>query len=660
MIPEIGNYALVLALCLALAQAVLPLAGAQLGRRDWMALARPAAAGQFVFVVVAMLVLWQAFLTDDFSVYFVAAHSNSELPTFYKIAALWGGHEGSLLLWIGILSLWTLAVTVFSRSQPLEFAARVIGVLGIVSVGLMLFALLSSNPFDRLASPPVEGNDLNPLLQDFAMVIHPPTLYMGYVGMAVPFAFSVAALLTGRLDRSWARWTRPWTTLAWLFLTAGIALGSWWAYYELGWGGWWFWDPVENASFMPWLMATALIHSLAVNEKRGIFKSWTVLLAIGAFALSLFGTFLTRSPILVSVHAFAADPGRGMFILGLLVFIVGGARLLYAFRARRIEAEGGFELVSRESFLLANNVLLVAATFAVLFGTLYPVFVDWATGEKMSVGPPYFDAVFLIPMLPLALLLGLGMHSTWKRMALGPLASSLRWPAAIALVLALTVPFVFFGSTSVLTTIAALVGFWVCFSALIDPVHRAVRERRWPRLVASQWGMIVAHFGLGIFIIGATFTSAYNIESEYAVSPGETWDVGDYQITFVGTDEVAGANFEAVEGEFTLRKDGDFVATMRPQERVYRVQREPMTEAAIDGRLQRDVFIALGTQIGRNPETWSVRVRVKPLIRLIWYGALIMALGGIIGVCDRRYRQPVGGESRVKVKTAAGQPLGEH
>ncbi|HSG63913.1 MAG TPA: cytochrome c-type biogenesis CcmF C-terminal domain-containing protein, partial [Gammaproteobacteria bacterium] len=398
--------------------------------------------------------------------------------------------------------------------------------------------------------------------------------------------------------------------------------------------------------------------SLAVTEKRGLFKSWTILLAIGAFALSLFGTFLTRSPILVSVHAFAADPGRGLFILALLAFIVGGALLLFAIRARRMEAEGGFELVSRESFLLANNVLLVAATFAVFFGTLYPVFVDWATGEKISVGPPYFDTVFLIPMLPLALLVGLGMHSAWKRTHFNRLAASLRWPAIVAVVLGLTVPFVFFGSASVLTMVAALIGFWVCFAALIDPLRRAVAERRWPRLVASQWGMITAHFGLGLFIIGATFTSAYNLESEYAVSPGDTWDVGDYELTFVGTRNVTGPNFEAIEGEFTLRKDGDFVATMRPQERVYRVQREPMTEAAIDGRVQRDVFIALGTLIGRSPETWSVRVRIKPLIRLIWYGALVMALGGILAVCDRRYRQPVRGESRAKA--VAGRPIGEH
>jgi cytochrome c-type biogenesis protein CcmF len=646
VIPELGNCALVLALCLALAQAVVPIAGAQLGRREWMLMARPAAAGQFVFVIVAILVLLQAFLADDFTVRYVALNSNRSLPDFYKFAALWGGHEGSLLLWIAFLSVWTLAVTVFSRNQPLEFSARVIGVLGIVSTGLMLFALFASNPFDRLAQPPADGNDLNPLLQDFAMLIHPPTLYMGYVGVAVPFAFAVAALLSGRLDKDWARWTRPWTTAAWLFLTAGIALGSWWAYYELGWGGWWFWDPVENASFMPWLMTTALIHSLAVTEKRGIFKSWTVLLAIGAFALSLFGTFLTRSPILISVHAFAADPGRGLFILGLLAFIVGGALLLYAARAGRMQAEGGFEPGSRESFLLANNVLLVIATFLVLFGTLYPVFTDWAVGEKVSVGPPYFNIVFLVPMLPMVVLLGYGMHAGWRRMRLAKLERNLRTTAIVAAAIGVALPWIFYGGASALTMLASLIGVWVCFAALLDPARRLWRERRFPRLSASQWGMNIAHFGLGVFILGATYASAFNIESDHAVSPGDTWEVGGYSITFNGTRPVVGPNFDAVEGDFELRRNGEFVAEMRPQERVYRVQRSAMTEAAIDGRIHRDVFIALGEQLGRNPETWSVRVRVKPLIRLIWYGALIMALGGIIGASDRRYRRAVAAPAR--------------
>jgi len=659
LIPEIGNFALVLALCLALVQAVFPIFGAEAGKPAWMALARPAAAGQFVFVMVALIVLAQAFMTSDFSVYYVASHSNTDLPAFYKFAALWGGHEGSMLLWIAILSIWTLAVVIGSRSQPQEFSARVIGVLGAVSFGLLLFCLLTSNPFDRLPNPPAQGNDLNPLLQDPTMVIHPPTLYVGYVGMAVPFAFAVAALLVGRLDKDWARWTRPWTATAWLFLTCGIALGSWWAYYELGWGGWWFWDPVENASFMPWLMATALMHSLAVTEKRGIFKSWTLLLAIAGFALSLLGTFLTRSPILISVHAFASDPARGLFILGLLAAIVGGALLLYAFRASQMVAEGGFKLVSRESALLANNILLVVATFAVLFGTLYPVFIDWLGYGKISVGPPWFNTVFLIPMLPLATLIGIGMHTAWKRTPGQRLTELLRWPAVAAAVLGVFIPLLFFGGSSLLTSIASLIGFWVCIAALLEPGRSLIVNRRWPRLSRSHWGMIVAHFGVGLFIIGATYASAYNVETEHAVSPGDRWAVSGYEFVFNGTRPVSGPNYDAIQGDFELYKNGSPVATMRPEERIYRVQRSPMTEAAIDAGMTRDVFLALGEQLGRQPETWSVRVRIKPMIRFIWIGTIVMALGGLLAVSDRRYR------SRVKAtqegETARlGKPATEH
>jgi cytochrome c-type biogenesis protein CcmF len=650
MIPEIGQFALVLALCLAIAQAVLPILGAQIGRRDLMAFARPAAAGQFVFVAIAFLVLVQAFMTDDFSVRYVAINSSTALPDFYKFAAVWGGHEGSLLLWITILAVWTLAVTIFSRSQPLEFSSRVLGVLGLVSAGLMSFALLASNPFDRLAAIPADGNDLNPLLQDFAMLIHPPTLYLGYVGVAVPFAFAVAALLSGRLDRNWARWTRPWTVVAWLFLTAGITLGSWWAYYELGWGGWWFWDPVENASFMPWLMATALIHSLAVSEKRGIFKSWTILLAIAAFALSLFGTFLTRSPILISVHAFAADPARGQFILALLAAIVGGSLLLYAFRAQKLEAEGGFEPVSRESFLLANNILLVAATFLVLFGTLYPVFGEWLLGEKPSLGAPWFNFAFLLTALPLVVLLGVGMHTAWKRMPIGRVVTHLKVPAVAALVLGVAVPWIFYGGGSVMTMLATFIGLWVVFASILDPFRKAIRERKRPRLSRSHWGMITAHFGVGLFILGATFTSAFSIETTHAVSPGESWEVGDYEFTFIETRDVAGPNFDAIEGVFELGRDGELLDTMYPQERVYPARPDPMTEAAINPEPTRDIFLALGQQIGR--------VRIFPMIRFIWFGALIMALGGIIAVTDKRYRPPLE-TARRAARPADGIPVAE-
>jgi len=636
VIPELGQFALILALCLSLAQAAFPLLGAHYGRRDWMALARPAAAGQFVFVCLAFAVLAHAFLNDDFSVLFVAQHSNSDLPAAYKFAAVWGGHEGSLLLWITILAIWTLGVALGSRSQPEAFASRVLGVLGIVSAGVIMFTLFTSNPFDRLIPSPGDGNDLNPLLQDPAMVLHPPMLYVGYVGLSVPFAFAVAALLTGKLDRDWARWTRPWTVLAWVFLTVGIALGSWWAYYELGWGGWWFWDPVENASFMPWLMGTALLHSLAVTERRGIFKSWTVLLAIAAFSLSLLGTFLVRSGVLISVHAFASDPARGLFILALLTLISGGALLLYAVRAKLMLAEGGFKLVSREAFLLANNILLVIATGAVLFGTLYPLFLDALGLGKISVGPPYFNLVFLLPMLPLAALLGAGMHSAWKKTQPSRLWGRLKWPAGIALLLGLISPLLFFDGSTVMTVVGASIGLWVIATALLDPLRRFWRPREGVPLTRAHWGMVLAHFGVGLFIVGATFTSAFNLETDRTASPGERWETGGYEFVFRDLRNVEGPNFSAIEGEFELRRNGELIAVMAPQKRVYRVQRNPMTEAAIDGRLHRDVFVALGEDLGGG--VWSLRVQIKPLIRLIWYGAIIMALGGLLAATDRRYR----------------------
>jgi len=657
MIPELGQFALVLALCLSLAQAVFPLVGAYTGKTAWMALARPTAAGQFVFVALAFAVLMQAFLSDDFSLQYVAAHSNSALPTAYKIAAVWGGHEGSLLLWIMILAVWTLAVSVGSRTQPAEFTSRVIAVLGIVSAGVMMFTLFTSNPFLRLLPAAFDGNDLNPLLQDPAMVLHPPMLYVGYVGMSVPFAFAVAALLSGKLDKDWARWTRPWTATAWLFLTIGIALGSWWAYYELGWGGWWFWDPVENASFMPWLMGTALLHSLAVTERRGIFKNWTVLLAIAAFTLSLLGTFLVRSGVLISVHSFASDPTRGLFILALLGLISGGALTLYAFRAHLMVAEGGFRLVSRESFLLANNILLVSACGAVLFGTLYPLFLDALGLGKISVGAPYFNLVFIIPMLPLALLLGVGMHATWKKTAGAALRSRLTWPAGAALVLGIALPLIVFGRASVLTVIGVIAGLWVCGAALLDPLRRLRHPERGTRLTRAQWGMVLAHFGVGMFILGATVTSSYNVEVDRTASPGDRWETAGYEVVFRDLRNVVGPNFQAVEGEFELRRNGQLVTVLAPQKRVYRVQQSPMTEAAIDGALHRDVFLALGDSVGGG--AWSIRFQVKPLIRFIWLGAIVMAFGGLVAVTDRRYRVA---DKRVKVQAVIDtgpKPVGD-
>ncbi len=636
MIPEIGQFALVLALCLALVQATLPLLGAARGRVDWMALARPAAAGQFVFVAIAFGILEYAFLVDDFSVAFVAEHSNSALPAFYKFTAAWGGHEGSMLLWITVLAVWTLAVAAGSRSQPEAFASRVLGVLGIVSAGIIAFSLFTSNPFLRLTPAAADGNDLTPLLQDPGMIFHPPMLYLGYVGVAVPFSFAVAALLTGRLDKNWAKWTRPWTVMAWLFLTIGITLGSWWSYYELGWGGWWFWDPVENSSFMPWLMTTALLHSLAVTERRGIFKSWTVLLAIGAFSLSLLGTFLTRSPVMVSVHAFAADPTRGLFILSLLALISGGALVLYAFRARALEAEGGFKLVSREAFLLANNILLVIATVAVLFGTLYPLFIDALGFGKISVGPPYFNAMFLVPVLPMLVLLGIGMHTAWRTMVGATLLRRLRWPAVGAVAAGVGLPFVFFGAASVLTVVAIAVAAWVCISSLLEPVRKLVQRSGAP-MTRGQLGMSLAHFGVGVFMLGATVASAYNLEVDVSAKPGDTVKAGAYEFVFRGVRRVEGPNFTADEGEFELRRGGVLKGMLTPQKRLYRVQQSATTEAAIDTNPTRDVFLALGDPLGND--AWSLRIQVKPMISFLWFGSGLMALGGLLAMTDRRYRQ---------------------
>jgi cytochrome c-type biogenesis protein CcmF len=638
MIPELGQLALAIALCLALVQGTLPLVGAAIGRSDLMALARPAAAGQFVFVLIAFGTLVYAFLADDFSVLFVAEHSNSALPVFYKATAAWGGHEGSMLLWITMLAIWTMAVAAGSRSQPQEFASRVLGVLGIVSAGVIAFAFFTSNPFTRLIPTPADGNDLNPLLQDPGMIFHPPTLYVGYVGASVPFAFAVAALFTGRLDKDWAKWTRPWTVVAWLFLTAGITLGSWWSYYELGWGGWWFWDPVENSSFMPWLMATALLHSLAVTERRGIFKNWTVLLAIAAFSLSLLGTFLTRAGVLISVHAFASDPTRGLFILGLLALFTGGGLLLYALRARNLEAEGGFKPMSRETFLLANNVLLVVAAFVVLIGTLAPLVVEALGLGKISVGPPYFDAAFLFAALPLVALIGVGMHTGWRMMPAAPLLRRLRVPAIAAVAVGIVSPFVFFGSASVLTVLAISIAIWVCLASLLDPVRRVVFRTGAP-LTRGQAGMCLAHFGVGVFMLGATAASAYNFERDFAARPGDTIAAGGYELKFNGTRSVQGPNFVAEEGDLDLRARGETIASLKPQVRTYQVQTQPMTEAAIDSNVLRDVFVALGEPLGDN--AWSVRLRVKPLIMLLWLGAGLMALGGVVAITDKRYRAAV-------------------
>lgn len=649
MIIELGHFALILAFCLTLPQAFFGLAGAAYRRPHWMAVANRAVAGQFVFTALAFACLAYAFYQNDFSVLYVAQNSNSALPTFYRFAAVWGAHEGSLLLWLLVLAIWTVAVAAFSGNMPQAMTSRVLGVLGLISAGFALFILMTSSPFERLWPAALDGRDLNPVLQDPALAIHPPMLYTGYVGFSVPFAFAVAAMLEGKLDSTWARWVRPWTTVAWLFLTIGIALGSWWAYYELGWGGWWFWDSVENASFMPWLIGTALIHSLAATEKRGLFKSWTLLLSIAAFALALLGTFLVRSGVIESVHAFASDPSRGLFILIFLALCVGGALGLYAWRAPNFKSDVGFAPISRESFILLNNVLLVAATGLILLGTLYPVFLDALDLGKISVGPPYFSVAFLIPMLPLVFLLAPGMHAGWKRAAFGRKKMLLVTLLGAAFVAGVGVFWMAYGLHSVLSTVGIVAALWVAFSALVEP---ASRLRKGQSLSAGVLGMCIAHLGLAFFILGATTVESYKREADLSLRPGQTVQHAGYDFTMNGLRNVAGPNYDAVESEIVISKDGRQISTLHPQKRTYRVQTSPMTEAGIDVRWDRDVFVAMGEPLGDG--SWSLRLQYKPLIRFIWLGALVIALGGLISVFDRRYRQRVAVDATHPVAGAVG------
>ncbi|MDH4046526.1 MAG: heme lyase CcmF/NrfE family subunit [Gammaproteobacteria bacterium] len=639
MIPEIGHFALILALSLAICQGVLPLVGAHRNDAAMMAVARPAAVGQLFFVGIAFASLAWSFLQSDFSVLYVANHSQLALPDIYKFSAVWGAHEGSLLLWILILAVWTVAVGRYSDELPDAFSARVIGVLGLLSCGFLLFTLLTSNPFERLFPAPVDGGDLNPLLQDPGLAIHPPILYVGYVGFSVAFAFAIAAMLSGQLDQSWARWTRPWTTFAWLFLTVGIALGSWWAYYELGWGGWWFWDPVENASFMPWLVGTALIHSLAVTEKRGLFKSWTLLLAISAFSLSLLGTFLVRSGILISVHAFATDPTRGRFILAFLAIVILGALILYAWRAPKLDSAAGFRPLSRETFLLLNNVLLVIAATLILFGTLAPLLVEVFEAGKISVGPPWFEIAFAIPMLPLILLVGLGMQTAWRLQPWNALAKQVRIPAIIALVVGGLIPVLLYGRFGLLVTVGSIAAVWIIAVSLLQPIRSLRRAPGTPAITRAVLGMSVAHLGLGLFVLGVTIVSAYTVEEDRRLVPGDSIEVAGYQFELRGLRQVDGPNYRALEGEVDVHRNGEFVTQLRPQKRTYLVQQSPMTEAGIDAGWNRDLFVALGDPLGGD--AWSVRIQYKPMIRFIWLGALVMALGGIIAASDRRYRLSV-------------------
>ena len=642
MIAELGHFALVIALALATAQAVLSFAGARTGRAALLATARPVATGHFLFVLAAFAALAASFLMNDFSLVNVATHSNSKLPAPYRFAASWGSHEGSILLWSLMLAGWTFAVALFSRQLPERFVARVLGVLGLVSVGFLLFILLTSNPFERLIPPADDGRDLNPLLQDPGMVIHPPMLYMGYVGFSVAFAFAIAALIEGRLDAAWARWSRPWTTTAWCFLTVGIALGSWWAYYELGWGGWWFWDPVENASFMPWLVGTALIHSLAVTEKRGTFRSWTVLLAIVAFSLSLVGTFLVRSGVLTSVHAFATDPKRGVFILIFLVIVIGASLALFAWRAPRVGLGAGFAPVSRESMLLANNIVLTVAMAAVFLGTLYPLFLDALNLGKISVGTPYFEAVFFPLMAPAVFLMALGPVASWKRAALPDLWMRLRWAFGVSLAAALVLPFVL-GRWSLLIAFGLWLAIWVVAASVAQLAQRlrAAPQAGLAAKISAQprawYGMTLAHIGVAVFIFGVTIVKGYESERDLRMAPGEKVVLGGYEFTFKGTKEVPGPNYAAMQGEFEVRREGaTAVKIMRPEKRMYFAAGQTMTEADIDSGFTRDLYVSLGEPVGDG--AWGVRVYHKPFVDWIWGGCFIMALGGALAISDRRYR----------------------
>jgi cytochrome c-type biogenesis protein CcmF len=631
MIPELGHFSLILALLLALVQGILPLVGAARNIPAWMAVAKPAARAQFLFVAIAFGCLAYSFLTNDFSVINVTRNSHSRLPEIYRFTATWGSHEGSMLLWTVILAMWTLAVTLFSRHLSEDMVARVVGVMGLVSFGFLLFLLATSNPFLRMEMA-MDGSDLNPLLQDPGMVVHPPILYMGYVGFSVAFAFAIAALLSGKLDASWARWSRPWTTAAWSFLTIGIMMGSWWAYYELGWGGWWFWDPVENASLMPWLVGTALIHSLAVTEKRGSFKAWTVFLAIGAFSLSLLGTFLVRSGVLSSVHSFATDPTRGLFILTFLAVVIGGSLLLFAFRASQVGLGGRFALVSRESFLMVNNILLLTATGAVLLGTLYPLFLDALGLGKISVGPPYFNSVFVPLVTPLIFLSGVGPLARWKQVNVPELAARLKWGFGASVLVALLLPFTL-GEWKPMVSLGYLLSLWIVVTVAIGVRARMRTGAGWS---ANFYGMHLAHLGVAVTVIGVTMVSSYQTERNVRMEVGDTVTVKDYTFRFDGVKDIQGPNYNGARGTLEVSRNGKPVSTLHPEKRIYTASGMPFTESAIDYGFTRDLYTALGESLDGG--AWSVRLFHKPFVVWIWVGAVLMALGGFLAITDRRYR----------------------
>ncbi len=653
MIAELGNFALILALSVACVLAVFPMLGSYLAQPRWMTLARPAALLQLLLVTISYVALTSTFVNGDFSVLYTANTSNSQLPLIYKISGVWGGHEGSILLWVWVLAIWTGAVAIFSKHMPLVLLARVLSVLGFISIGFMLFVLLTSNPFERLFPVPLDGASLNPLLQDPGMAAHPPMLYMGYVGFSVTFAFAIAALLGGELDSATLRWMRPWTNIAWVFLTLGIALGSYWAYYELGWGGWWFWDPVENASFMPWLLGTALIHSLAASEKRSVFKAWTVLLAVLAFSLSLLGTFIVRSGVLTSVHSFAADPARGLFVLYFLALVVGFSLFLFAVRAPKLKSQSGFELISRESALLLNNILLMVACAAVLLGTMYPLFLDALDMGKISVGPQYFNAVFVPLMIPVILVVGVGALLNWKKDSL----SGRRFTILALFVLSLVLGAVLaarFETFKIAAVAAIALAIWVTLSSLYGVVYRFRNKRN--RLSAALhtpaafWGMTIAHIGMGVFTLGAALTTQFADEQTVRMGVGDTHTLAGYEFRFKSFDEIRGPNYVAAQATFAVAKNQQAVTELTAEKRIYNVQRDTMTEAGIDASIKRDLFIALGEHLGDGQ--WSVRLQHKPYIRWIWFGTIFMGLGGLLAAMDRRYR--VAAKSKQRVGKSAG------
>ena len=652
MTPELGQFSLILALAMAIIQTLFPIWGAQRGNIAWMSLARTAARLQFFFVALAFGILTWCFIINDFSVAYVAHNSNSMLPLMYRFSAVWGAHEGSLLLWALVLAGWTLAVTFYSRGLPLPFLARVIGVMGAVSIGFLLFMLLTSNPFERLFPIPPDGNDLNPLLQDPGLIIHPPMLYMGYVGFSVAFGFAIAALLGGGLDTAWARWSRPWTILAWMFLTVGIALGSWWAYYELGWGGWWFWDPVENASFMPWLIGTALIHSLAATEKRDVFKNWTILLAISAFALSLLGTFLVRSGVITSVHAFATDPTRGVFILALLGVYIGGALFLYALCAPATDNGGRFRLISRETCLLLNSILMVVAMLTVLLGTLYPLLIEALGQGKLSVGPPYFNTVFIPLMIPVILLLGVGASARWRQDDYRRVWRQLRYLAGASLALGLLLGLMFYEDHRFKTVLGLVSAAWIILTALAGLRERLRQRRHKLRYLAQMprgfYGMTLAHIGFAVAVIGVTLTSLHSVDIHQRMAPGEAVEFADYRFELTRIHRLQGPNYAATEAVVKVLQGGAEVTTLRSQKRVYTVRDMPMTEAGIKSGLTRDLYVSLGEPL--DDTAWSIRIYHKPFVSWLWLGAALMAVGGLLAATDRRYRQ----KARAKRPVALG------